>query len=429
MTTEVLNGLPRQKSSTNQGVANHHLGGARLELNAIGDGNCGFNAFILALYAMVRQSKLALNTADFNQFLTDFNSKLVNQYHIEGLAKGSKGQEAFLAVINQLQKRYPNSYLNIMQTAAAPILREMALTQQKKLEEQEKKEVIQRIKALNESQAKDDAPRSDRGETLLETTFLNAIAEGVYRKLHQLNLVNNAEDIGNQNDDFDGVDVIQAKIAEYTEAFVNSLLDNNNQGDGYTFASIQNHIIANDCDTLMDFWQKTGKQRYFEHYKKNGIYVSPRTLAPLANSFGIGLDCIKSGTKVISASDEKQEKMTLQNNNIHFVALIDDTEKNQALVVEYNSQKPNIPTQKNTLINTVDVKALLRHSALYNNTSVQKELETLLETTSKAKGDDCIFTKRGNNLSEQEQADFELAKQWQLEEIDTYIKTYKKSFK
>ena len=74
MTTEVLNGLPRQKLSNNQGIGNQRLGGARLELNALGDGNCGFNAFILALYAMARQSKLALNTVDFSQFLADIYS-------------------------------------------------------------------------------------------------------------------------------------------------------------------------------------------------------------------------------------------------------------------------------------------------------------------------------------------------------------------
>lgn len=429
MTKKVLNGLPRQKLSNNQGVATQRLGDARLELNALGDGNCGFNAFILALYTLSTQSKFTSNSIHLNQFLTDFNSKLVNQYHIEGLAKGSKGQEAFLAVINQLQKRYSNSYLNIMQKAAAPILRDMAVTQQQKLEEQEKKEVIQRIKALNEHQAKDDAPRSDRAETLLETAFLNAIAEGVYRKLHQLNLVNNAEDIGNQNDDFEGVEVIQAKITEYTEAFVNSLLDNNNQGDGYTFTSIQNHIIDNDCDTLMDFWQKTGKQQYFEHYKKNGVYVSPRTLEPLANLFDIGLDCIKGGIKIISAPDEKQEKVTLQNNNIHFVALIDDTEKNQALKDEYdNQQRANLMSKS---IEPSSVKALINNSPLYRNTKKQyqgalaKELETLLTAASKEAGEDYFHEGPGNNASEQEKTDFELAKQLQLEEIEVYRKSFK----
>lgn len=435
MKEEVATGLPSRNTSNNQGVTKKHPGAARLELNALGDGNCAFNAFILALYASVKQHAITLDSPEFNQFLKDLNSYLVNEYQLDGLAETQNGREGFLALVAQLEQKYPFSYLTELQKAAAPLLRQIAVTAQ-----------------INSNYDLD-----------LITMCLTA-ATIIYRKSKYIVEGDNESVHAQHHDHFDGIESIDKKFSEFTNEYMATQVDLNN----ITYDAIHDWVC--NSQKVTTYLAQTAKPEYHKNLAQDGISVGSNTLSILAKTFKVSSafhTILTDEKKIKDAQKETPETLRyeiqtdndttprvhqflqreghepnaieLSNSGNHWVVLLPENTENQALANEYATQKADYVQQKTQSSGesttskvkstcSDNIKFMITQSPIYQHAktemkdTVADELEHLLS------GDFAKApTKREGQSDEQykqELADFKFAKSLQLEEIENYKKSF-----
>lgn len=347
-----------------------------ISYNVPSDGNCGFNAFFVSLYHLVLAQKVNLNASEvFTHFVDGF----IKKSEIAGIDEKLPAQDKFIAAMATLKRSHTNTYLQIAQRHAAPLLRKLAASGQKEVEIAQQK---------NEC-------------TVLESCLIDAMAQKI---------LENGVDIADtsakqsQNDLFDGMDVLD----ELTKVYVNEFKGTPGYDPNkvYQHKEIADWLCATHKPAIIKTWREQKIDGYFEQLANGSRYVGINTLLPLAQVFGVGFvyrtkDNISHNEAGKAVEQSIQLSFELDKVRHWDPHLPDDNVTRDMLGMKPKQSRFHY------------VKGLVQKYTFCNDkvASLAKEIIDFVADE-----------KAGYVPPAQEQADYEYAKRLQLEEIEAFAK-------